>query len=78
MINDATRTAFMLLVTNALSVAILFGVDLSAEQVAGLTSLINSTLIVLMLVVKKGSEGDPNVTAKVTATTVTTTEPPKP
>ena len=77
MINDATRTAFMLVVTNALSVAILFGVNLDGDQVAGLTSLINSTLIVLMLVVKKGSEGDPNVTAKVESTTITTTTPPK-
>ncbi len=75
MINDATRTAFMLVVTNALSAAILFGIDLSGEQVAGLTSLINSSLIVLMLLFKKGSEGDPAVTAKVESTTITTTTP---
>lgn len=67
----------MLVVTNALACAVLFGVDLSAEQIAGATSLINSTLIVLMLVVKKGSAGDPNVTAKQTSTTITTTEPPE-
>ncbi len=61
MINDATRTAFMLVVTNALSAAILFGVNLSGEQVAGLTSLINSTLIVLMLVFKTGQSSPPSV-----------------
>ncbi len=74
-INDATRSAFSLLVVNALSLAILFGVQLSGEQVAGINSVINSTLIVFMLLFKKGSEGDPSVTAK--QTTITVTEPPK-
>ncbi len=61
MINDNTRTAFMLVVTNFLSVLILFGVNLSGEQVAGLSSLINSTLIVFMLLVKTGqSKGSPS------------------
>ncbi len=76
MINDATRTAFVLLVSNALSLAILFGVDLSVEQVAGINSVVQSTLAIVMLLFKKGSEGDPNVTAKQTSTTITTTEPP--
>ncbi len=76
MINDSTRAAFQLLVANALSLVILFGVDLSVEQVAGINSVVNSTLIVFMLLYKKGSEGDPNVTAKVASTTITTTTPP--
>ncbi len=76
MINDATRAAFSLLVVNTLSLAILFGVHLTGEQVAGINSVVNSTLIMVMLVFKKGSEGDPNVTAKQTSTTITTTEPP--
>ncbi len=74
-INDATRSAFSLLVVNALSLAILFGIELSGEQVAGINSVVNSTLIVFMLLFKKGSEGDPSVTAKVTETKITTTEP---
>ncbi len=74
-INDATRSAFSLLVVNALSLAILFGVSLSGEQVAGINSVVNSTLIVFMLLFKKGSEGDPAVTAKQTSTTIVTTEP---
>lgn len=77
MINDATRTAFILLVSNALSLSILFGVSLSAEQVAGINSVVQSTLAIVMLLFKKGSEGDPNVTAKVASTTVTTTTPAK-
>ena len=76
MINDATRAAFSLVVVNTLSLAILFGVNLSAEQVAGINSVVNSTLILVMLVWKKGSEGDPNATAQVRSTTVTTTTPP--
>ncbi len=76
MINDSTRAAFQLLVANALSLAILFGIDLSVEQVAGINSVVNSTLIVFMLLFKKGSEGDPAVTAKVASTTITTTTPP--
>ncbi len=64
MINDATRAAFSLLVVNTLSLAILFGVHLTGEQVAGINSVVNSTLIMVMLVFKKGSEGDPNVTPK--------------
>lgn len=75
MINDATRAAFQLLVANTLSLAILLGLDLSAEQVAGINSVVNSTLIFAMLLFKKGSEGDPNVTAKVTETKITTTTP---
>ncbi len=75
MINDATRAAFSLLVVNTLSLAILFGVQLSGEQVAGINSVVNSTLIMLMLMFKKGSAGDPEVTAKKTSTTITTTEP---
>ena len=75
-INDATRAAFQLLVVNVLSLLILFGINLSAEQVAGINSVVNSSLIVFMLLFKKGSEGDPNVTAQVKSTTVTTTTPP--
>ena len=75
MINDATRAAFSLVVVNTLSLAILFGVNLSAEQVAGINSVVNSSLIFFMLAYKKGSAGDPNATAKVESTTITTTTP---
>jgi uncharacterized membrane protein len=44
----------MLVITNAFSVAVLFGLNVSAEQVAGATSFINSAVILLMLVVKSG------------------------
>ncbi len=59
MLNDTTRAAFMLVVTNVFAVAVLFGLNVSAEQVAGATSLINSTLILLMLVLKSGQAPGP-------------------
>ncbi len=53
-LNDTTRAALMLVITNAFSVAVLFGLNVSGEQVAGATSFINSAVILLMLVVKSG------------------------
>lgn len=64
-INDATRAAFMLVITNSLALAILFGVDLSGDQVAGITSVVNSTLILLMLFVKSGQGKAPPSTTQV-------------
>lgn len=64
-LNDATRAAFMLVVTNALALAILFGAELSGEQVAGITSLVNTTLILVMLFVKSGQGQAPPSTNQV-------------
>ncbi len=64
-LNDATRAAFMLVVTNALALAILFGVQLSGEQVAGITSLVNTSLIMVMLFIKSGQGQAPPTTTQV-------------
>lgn len=64
-LNDATRAAFMIVVTNGLALAILFGVDLSGEQVAGITSFVNTSLILLMLFVKSGQGKAPPTTDQV-------------
>ncbi len=54
--NDTTRAAVMLAITNALTVAVLFGVSMSDIQVTALESFINSGMIVGMLLFKKGQE----------------------
>lgn len=58
-LTDTSRAAIMLVVTNALALAVLLGLNLSADAVAGATSLINSTLIMLALLFKSGQSAAP-------------------
>lgn len=59
MINDDTRTLFMLVVTNAFAVAVQFHVGLSAEQVGAIQVLINSVTILALRFFRVGQEPGP-------------------
>lgn len=59
--NDVTRAAIMLIITNALTVAVEFGIHLSTSQATHIESLVNSVLILAMLLWKHGQQASGTV-----------------
>lgn len=57
-LNDGTRTAFMQLFINILSMAVLFGLELDAEKIAAIQICMNLFIGFLMMLVKTG-QSDP-------------------
>lgn len=76
--NDITRAGIMLVITNAITVAVEFGVHLSTTQATHLESLVNSVLILIMLLYKRGQQASGTVSnVSVTATSNPEQEQPK-